>query len=105
MGKIKNLGLVFLTFLLLFPGSLKLTHIFLGHNHVYCDHYSESHYHQENTDCELFSFQQLSFPYVEIMYFEGATVLVEKTLPHFHYDFLSIHQHSGLPLRAPPLSV
>ena len=46
---------LFLTWVLLLPAVIQLTHTLEGHKHKVCGEFS-THFHQKNKDCSLFDF-------------------------------------------------
>ena len=64
--EIAKYGLGLFVALLLLPGLLKTAHIFASHQHIFCDHYAENHIHQASVDCDIFHFQQSTFPSAEL---------------------------------------
>lgn len=103
MRSLQKYGLIFLAFLLIFPVTVKSAHVFLEHEHIYCEHYSDSHFHKKNLDCELFKFQQLPFPSFETSNFQINIPETGKLQPISSYAFLNEHQQLAFALRGPPI--
>lgn len=99
----QKIFLVFCTGLIFFPSAVDLAHVFSGHKHDYCNHYAESHFHQDTIDCELCDFQKQAFSFPPL-YSEGF-VNVEITVhpPKKEYLYLSTFQKLHFSLRAPPV--
>ena len=91
--------------LLLFPSAVKLAHVFANHEHAYCNHYSESHFHEKILDCELFKFQQAPFSSGVIFTYEPYEPENQYTKPVSAYFFISDHQKLPFSLRGPPFIV
>lgn len=102
MNPISKLGLLFYAALLLAPGALKSAHIFAEHQHVFCDHSSEDHIHQDSLECNLFSFQQHSFPTLDSKPLEFFTPEAESEVYSFNYIFLFDQPCDSIYLRGPP---
>ncbi|WP_424493567.1 hypothetical protein [Salinimicrobium sp. GXAS 041] len=102
MKFITKYGLIFLISLLLFPAAVKLAHVFANHEHAYCNHYSESHFHKKTLDCELFKFQQAAFSLGAIFTYKLYEPEYGNTKPVSAYFFLSDHQKLPFSLRGPP---
>jgi hypothetical protein len=100
--KMNIFWILVLTGLLTFPSAVELTHVFVGHQHSFCNHYSDSHFHQDNLDCELFSFQKSAYPSVELFSytFIHPAIVVQKSSREYH--FLSTHQPLPFGQRGPP---
>lgn len=97
--------ILFLSGILAFPSTVELAHIFSGHQHNFCNHYSDSHFHQDNLDCDLFSFHKTSYPSVDLFSYSLflPDIVVQKNSRV--YSFLSTHQHLSFALRGPPAQV
>ncbi|GHA31285.1 hypothetical protein GCM10007103_11060 [Salinimicrobium marinum] len=102
MKLITKYGLIFLVSLLLFPSAVKLAHFFANHEHTYCNHYSEGHFHEKNLDCELFKFQQAPISSAALFSYEFHIPDIENSKPVSAYIFLSDHQKLPFSLRGPP---
>ena len=63
MKAFAKFGIILLIGLLSFPSTVEFAHILVGHQHEVCNNYADSHFHGKNVDCELFSFQKVSFSY------------------------------------------
>lgn len=105
MRAIKQISLIFLTNLLLFPSAVKLEHFFSNHQHVYCDHNADSHLHQETLNCDLFKFQQTPIASLGLPNFEFLQEETESRQPVSAYHFLSEYQKSPFGLRGPPILI
>lgn len=88
--------------LLLFPSSVELAHVFLGHQHNFCNHYADAHFHEKNQDCSLFHFQQTSFSTPELISFSVFNPLVEKEDKNNNYNFLGTVRDLAFSRRGPP---
>ena len=88
--------------LVLFPSAVDFAHVFLGHQHSYCNHYSDSHFHQKDLDCDIFKLQQSSYPAVEFATFDPFPPEIKVEKDHIIYYFLSKGTRINLSLRAPP---
>lgn len=104
MQSLSKYSLIFLTVLLLFPSAVKSVHFFAGHEHVFCHNYSDSHFHQQQTDCGLFKFHQSSFPSFETFDFTVFEPEIKTTKPISSYRFLSEFENLSFGLRGPPTS-
>lgn len=85
-----------------FPSAVELAHVFVGHQHNFCDHYAESHIHQDNFDCELLTFQHSlysSADFFSYMHFLPE-IRVEKNSRK--QGLLSTHQPLPFGQRGPP---
>lgn len=102
MKEIQKYGLIFLSALLIFPAIINLAHVFSGHDHHYCNHYSDSHFHKENIDCELFKFQQSPVAHFEIFSFTIFNPEIKTSGFTSLYWFLSEYQKLSFSLRGPP---
>lgn len=100
--RIRVFWILLLTGILSFPSVVEFAHVFTGHEHNYCNHYSESHFHQDNLDCELFSFHKTSYPTVELFSYSLLLpeIIVEKNSRNYH--FLSTHKPLAFGQRGPP---
>ncbi|MGI0108010.1 hypothetical protein [Salinimicrobium sp. WS361] len=98
----QKISLVLFTGLILFPSAVDLAHIFAGHQHYTCNHYAESHIHQDTVDCDIFHFQQNPFSFPPAV----AWSLYEPQVKNLHlkkeYLYLSTFQKLHFSLRAPP---
>lgn len=105
MKAIKHFALILFASLLLFPSAVKLAHFFANHQHIYCDHYTDSHFHQKALDCDLFQFQQTPLLSLDLFSFEPFREEITNTgfLPI--YCFLSEYQKLPFALRGPPAAV
>lgn len=103
--RIRIFWILLLTGILSFPSAVELAHVFTGHEHNYCNHYTESHFHQDNLDCELFSFHKTSYPAVELFSYSllHPEIIVEKDSRNYH--FLSTHKPLSFGQRGPPAQV
>lgn len=102
MKPILKISLFIYVALLLAPGVLRSAHIFADHQHVFCDHSSEEHIHQTNTDCDVFHLQQHSFPGLELFIYEFIVPQVHNSTSGYASGFI-IDQHcSNISLRGPP---
>ena len=97
--------ILLLTGILTFPSAVEFAHIFSGHQHNYCNHYSESHFHQDNLDCELHSFHKTPYPSVDIFSYSFFLPAVVVQIPNREYHFLSTHQPLPYGQRGPPVHV
>lgn len=88
--------------LLLFPATIQTAHIFSGHEHTYCNHYSDSHFHSKTLDCDISHFNQHSFLEAEIANFEIYSPLEEASITNSFYCFLSDFRLDVRSLRGPP---
>lgn len=102
MKALKDVLLFFFAALLLFPSSVKLAHFFANHQHIYCDHYTDSHFHQKNADCDLFQFQQVPVVSLDFLSFEPYSEEIKSGKPVSPYNFLSDYQKLCFELRGPP---
>lgn len=91
--------------LIIFPPAVDLAHVFSDHKHDFCNHYAESHFHQESTDCELLHFQKQAFPFSPLSSDDFAATFESKLPPKKEYLFLSTYQKLHFSLRAPPTAV
>lgn len=88
--------------LLLFPSAVKLAHVFANHQHTYCNHYSESHFHQKNLDCQLSSFHQAPFSFPGFINYKVYEPEIQNSGFDHIYFFLSEYQKLPFSLRGPP---
>ena len=95
-------AIILLASLLVFPSTVRFAHLFSEHEHVYCDHYAESHFHQEILDCDLFKFQQTPLALFRIINYEAFSSEKHNSKPVFFYQFLSDYQKLPFELRGPP---
>ena len=102
MKALTKTGLILFALLLIFPSAVKLAHFFANHEHTYCNHYSDSHFHQENPDCDLFEFQQTSFLGCDFQRFEPFQPEVVTLHTDLFYEFVSDYQKLPYELRGPP---
>lgn len=102
MKAVQNMLLVIFAGLIIFPSAIDLAHVFSGHKHDYCNHYAESHFHQETVDCELFHFQQNPFSFPPVYSWTPAEPSVSSIAITGEYLFLSTYQKLHFSLRAPP---
>ncbi|HET8753045.1 MAG TPA: hypothetical protein VFM59_01710 [Salinimicrobium sp.] len=99
---VSKFSLICLAFLLLFPSALSSAHYFTGHEHVFCNHYSDSHFHQESVDCQLFKFHRAAYTSTEISDFVIFNPKVERQKSTSFYCFLSEYEKLSFALRGPP---
>lgn len=101
----KIIWVLLLSGILAFPSAVELAHVFSGHEHNFCNHYSESHFHQDNIDCKLFSFNKTSYPSVELFSYSVflPEIAVEKNSRE--YNFLSTPEPLPIGLRGPPAQI
>jgi hypothetical protein len=95
-------SVILLIGLLSFPSVVELTHVFAGHEHNFCEHYSDSHFHQKNEVCSLFHFQKNTFSEVEFLSFTPFVTRLVKEKDTNNYRFLSTTREVDLLLRGPP---
>lgn len=108
MGKIQNIAVFFLSFLLtaaiLMPSAIKFSHHFIDHGHVRCHEQHQTHFHQFDFECKLFDFQHAP----QILFLSPLYSLFIPNNPselnYSYYHFLSNYQKLHFALRAPPLS-
>lgn len=105
MKALQKLFSVFLVFLLVFPASVEFAHIFAGHEHHFCNHNSDSHFHQNNQECSLFHFQHNSYSSPEFVSFQPLAVTYEERKDELHYQFLSTEVSLHFFRRGPPENV
>lgn len=91
--------------LLLVPAAVEFGHIFSDHHHAVCNHYSDSHFHQKNFECDLFHFQKAPLTYSELYEYELWTPPLAGSESRTHYSFLSSYTPTYFSLRAPPAHV
>lgn len=102
MKPIQKISLILYVALLLAPGVLRSAHIFADHQHEFCDHSADEHLHQENTECDLFNFQQHIFPGLELLNFEIVLPEIHHSTSSYAGSFI-IDQHClNITLRGPP---
>lgn len=88
--------------LLLFPASVEFAHIFSGHEHHYCNHYSDAHFHQKSQDCSLFQFHQNSFSSPDFISFVPFSDVLQQEKDESNYNFLSTQLQLPFRRRGPP---
>lgn len=103
MNSVSKYSLISLAFLLLFPLAVSTAHFFAGHEHVLCHNYSDTHFHKESTDCELFKFHQTTFSSPELFSFNIFNPEIENQKPNSSYWFLSEFEELSFALRGPPV--
>lgn len=103
--KIRFFWILLLTGVLTFPSAVEFAHVFAGHQHNYCDHYSDSHFHQDNVECEIISYHKTYYPSVEFFSYSVffPETVVEKSNRTYH--FLSTYQPLTFSQRGPPVQV
>ncbi|NJY62503.1 hypothetical protein HC174_06990 [Salinimicrobium sp. CDJ15-81-2] len=91
--------------LIIFPSAVELAHVFSGHKHDFCNHYAESHFHENNIDCELFDFQKNSFSFPPL--YSWSPRVPEASLYPIRREYISVSTFPKLhfSLRAPPAGV
>lgn len=99
---VSQYAVILLALLLVFPSTVKLAHLFAEHEHVYCNHYADSHFHQEVVDCDLFKFQQTPLALFGINNCEAFSPERQNSKPVSFYQFLSDYQKLPFELRGPP---
>lgn len=105
MKAIKHIALILFASLLLFPSAVKLAHSFTNHQHVYCDHFSDSHFHEKALDCDLFQFQQTPLVSLNLFSFEPYQEEIKNSGSVSAYHFLSDYQKLPFTLRGPPSGI
>ncbi|MFD2518655.1 hypothetical protein [Salinimicrobium flavum] len=103
MKAIYKTGLILFIGLLMFPSALDLAHVFSGHKHTICNHYAESHFHQENVDCDLFHFQKTPLPYSELFTYSLLIPEVRAEKSEAIYVFPGSCKKLPYTLRGPPV--
>lgn len=87
---------------ILLPDVLKLSHIFLDHNHIVCNEHSKTHFHELDIDCQFFKDKVNS----EVQFLSPEYAIVPVQTPskqNFNfYIFLSEYQSLHFSLRGPP---
>lgn len=91
--------------LIVFPSAVEFAHVFTGHQHDYCNHYADSHFHEKNIDCELFDFQKTPFDYPNLFSYHLFNPEVQTDVEIRNYNFLSNSRKFSFSLRAPPSQV
>ena len=102
MKALSRIFAIFLVLLLNFPVSVEFAHIFAGHEHHYCNHYADSHFHQNNQECSLFHFHHNAFSSPEFLSFEPVSPLLHQEENETTYYFLSTRFSFHFLLRGPP---
>ena len=97
-----KITLILFSGLILFPSGVDLAHVFAGHQHYTCNHYAESHFHQETVDCDIFHFQQNPFSYTQFLSWSPYEARIENLPLEKEYFYLSTFQKLHFSLRAPP---
>ena len=103
MEALHKIGILLFVGLLSFPSTVDFLHVVSGHQHDYCNHYSESHFHENNLDCDIFEFQQRAFSSPEIHSYTFFVPKVNTSVQTEAYQFLSTYQQLPFSLRGPPL--
>ena len=88
--------------LLLFPSSVDFTHVFVGHEHEVCTHYSDSHFHEKNQECKLFDFHKNSYSNHKYPSYTLFQPKVEKVYSITTYQYLGFTEEPGFSRRGPP---
>jgi len=97
-----HISVLLLGILLLLPTGVSFSHIFSGHGHEICVDYADKHFHENNLDCELHSFNHSPVLAADFINYEP---LVEKQVKKQFFDFyqfLSDYQKLPFELRGPP---
>ncbi|MBZ9728966.1 hypothetical protein LB467_04645 [Salegentibacter sp. JZCK2] len=91
--------------LLLLPAIISFSHTFTGHGHELCPNYADKHFHENNLDCDLHSYNQSPVLAADFINFES--VLEKEINKQFFkfYHFLNNYQKLPFELRGPPLAV
>lgn len=95
-------GIGLLIGLLIFPSSVEFAHIFVSHQHEVCNNYSDSHFHEKNVDCELFSFQKVSFSYPGLSSYTLHSPEEISSKTETTYLFLNTNTIHAFKQRGPP---
>lgn len=88
--------------LIIFPSAVELAHVFSGHKHDFCNHYAESHIHENDVDCELFHFQKSSFSFPPLFAWKPRELEAPLHPVRKEYLHISTFQKLHFSLRAPP---
>lgn len=102
MKAFAKFGVILLIGLLCFPSSIEFAHIFVGHQHEVCSNHSDTHFHGKNVDCELFSFQKVSFSFPEFSTFNLVNPEIRVPLKVSEYLFLNTVSLHTFEQRGPP---
>ena len=102
MKALQKYILVLFASLIVFPSAVELAHVFSEHQHNYCNHYADSHFHEKNIDCELFDFQKTPFDYPVLFSYSLINPEVSTLVETGNYHFLSSSRKLSFSLRAPP---
>lgn len=84
---------------------VSFAHIFSGHDHHLCEHYSKRHFHKKQVDCQFMKFHKNPAVQLDKFYVEQARTRENKTIYLTHYCFLSEYQALPFALRGPPAIV
>lgn len=88
--------------LLSVPSAIEFAHIFMGHQHEVCTDYSDTHFHGKNIDCELFSFQKVTFTYPQFLSYTLFTPEIRVLESQENYLFLNTILIHAFKQRGPP---
>lgn len=91
--------------LIIFPSAVDFAHVFTGHQHDFCNHYADSHFHEKNLDCELFDFQKTPLAYPGLYSYTLLNPEVNTEVKEKNYTLLSNNRKLSFSLRAPPAKV
>lgn len=104
MKAFAKLGVILFIGLLFFPSSVEFAHIFVGHEHEVCANDSDTHLHEKNVDCELFSFQKVRFSYPDLFNYTLVSPEITTLDPEAPYLFLNTIEIHAFKQRGPPAS-
>lgn len=87
---------------ILLPDALKLSHVFLEHDHIVCNEHSKTHFHKLDIDCQFFKNKVNN----ELQFTSQEYIIVPIQVPskqNFNfYIFLPQYQSLYFSLRGPP---
>ena len=102
MKPILKISLFLYVALLLTPGALKSAHIFADHQHFFCDHSADSHFHQKNVECDLFSVHQHIFPGLDLFSYKLIVPEEFAFTPSYFNSIIYDRACTTISLRGPP---
>lgn len=95
---------IVLSLSILLPSAVKLSHVFLHHEHEVCenDNNGDTHFHQVDLECEFYKFKLSKSHYYLVYDYDDNTnnIIVLESLPY--YFSTHNHQHLTRHLRGPP---
>jgi hypothetical protein len=79
-----------------------ITHVLTQHEHNYCDHYADAHYHEDNLNCDIFHYHQSVSDGPVFFSYQFLNSEIRSNDQINVFRLISIGKREIISLRAPP---